>query len=172
MPSTGEPTTDRDAPEFRQIQDDERFGDWLQLQQDAVEGEFAATDVPELHGLLWTREGLRIAEQEMLRRFSDFDDMLSEENFEVGSRFVYLIGETFRRALEGIWVLLPPNPPERPDHVCVIDSPMWTAFHDPAHMSGLAFDRRTGQEISWIFDRTVKRHHKWVEAGRLPRDGR
>ncbi|GGL03203.1 hypothetical protein [Nocardia jinanensis] len=170
MPSTGEPTTVRDTLEYQQIQNDENFQTWLRMQQDAIEGEFVDADVPELDGHLWTREGLLIVEHEMLRRFSDFDDMVSEENFEVGVRFIYFIGETFRRALEGIWALLPPNPPDRPDPLCVIDSPMWTAFHDPTHMSGLAFDRRTGKEISWIFDRTVKRHHKWVAAGRRTRD--
>lgn len=169
MPSTGEPTTVRDTLEYQRSQDDEHFQAWIQMQQDATETEFVAVDVPALDGHLWTREGLVIAEHEMLRRFPNFDDMVAEENLEAGVRFIYFVGETFRRALEGIWVLLPPNAPERPDPRCVIDSPMWSAFHDPTHMSELAFDRRTGNEISWIFDRTVKRHRKWVEAGRPAR---
>ncbi|MGW0002495.1 hypothetical protein ACWDT6_01495 [Nocardia grenadensis] len=170
MPSTGEPTTVRDTPEDQAVQNDELFRAWLQMQQEAVENEFVEVDVPELAGHLWTREGLVTAEHEMLHRYSDFDDMSTEENHEVAVRFMYFIGETFRRALEGIWVLLPANPPERPDPLCVIDSPMWTSFHDPTHMIGLAFDRRTGKEISWIFERTVKRHQKWVAAGRPVRD--
>ncbi|WP_063057544.1 hypothetical protein [Nocardia sienata] len=169
MPSTGEPTTVRDTLEYQQIQKDESFHAWIQMQQEAMENEFVDVDVPELHGHLWTREGLITVEHEMLRRYSNFDEMVSEKNIEVGVRFVYFVGETFRRALEGIWALLPPNPPDRPDPVCVIDSPMWTAFHDPTHMSKIAFDRRSGKEISWIFDRTVKRHQKWVAAGRPAR---
>ena len=51
----------------------------------------------------------------MLRRHPNFDDMVSEENLEVAVRFIYFVGETFRRALEGIWVLRPANPPERPE---------------------------------------------------------
>ncbi|MGW5383522.1 hypothetical protein [Nocardia sp. NPDC003963] len=169
MPSTGDPTTVRDTPEYRQIQNDEQFRAWLQMQQEAVETEFVENDVPELGGHLWTREGLVTVEHEMLRRYPDFDEMVAEENLEIGVRFIYFVGETFRRALEGIWALLPPNPPDRPEPLCVVDSPMWTAFHDPTNMSELALTRRTGQEISWIFDRTVKRHRKWVAAGRPTR---
>jgi hypothetical protein len=169
MPSTGEPTTVRDTPGYQEIQNDELFRAWLHMQQEAMENEFVEVDVPELAGHLWTREGLVIAEHEMLRRHPNFDDMVSEENLEVAVRFIYFVGETFRRALEGIWVLRPANPPERPEPLCVIDSPMWTAFHEPTHMIELAFDRRTGKEISWIFDRTVKRHQKWVAAGRPAR---
>ncbi|WP_327151041.1 hypothetical protein [Nocardia sp. NBC_01329] len=170
MPSTGEPEAVRDTLEYQQIQNDEHFRAWVDMHQHAIETEFVEIDVPGLDGHLWTREGLVIAEHEMLSRYPNFDDMVSEENLEVGARFVYFVGETFRRALEGIWALLPPSPPERPDPLCVIDSPMWTAFHDPTHMSELALSRRTGKEISWIFDRTVKRHRKWVEAGRPTRD--
>lgn len=169
MPSTGEPTTVRDTLEYQQIQKDESFHAWIQMQQEAMENEFVDVDVPELRGHLWTREGLITVEHEMIRRYSNFDEMVSEKNIDVGVRFIYFVGETFRRALEGIWALLPPNPPDRPDPLCVIDSPMWTAFHDPTHMSEIAFDRRSGKEISWIFDRTVKRHQKWVAAGRPPR---
>lgn len=169
MSTTGEPATVRDTPEYQQIQNDELFHEWVRMQQEAMENEFVRVDVPELDGHLWTREGLVIAEHEMLRRYSHFDEMAAEENLELGVRFIYFIGETFRRALEGRWALLPPNPPERPDPLCVIDSPMWTSFHEPTHMSELAFDRRTGKEISWIFDRTVKRHQKWIAAGRPAR---
>ncbi|MEV0366340.1 hypothetical protein [Nocardia fusca] len=47
---------------------------------------------------------------------------------------------------------------------------MWTAFHDPQHMISLALNRRTEKEISSIYDRAVKRHRKWIDAGRPARD--
>ncbi|WP_040834911.1 hypothetical protein [Nocardia brevicatena] len=159
----------REPPEYQASRHDEDFQSWLQMQEAAMETEFIRHDVPELDGHLYTREGLVIAEQQILLRYPTEHDMFSEGNLEIGLRFFYAIGETFRRALDGTWVALPPNPPERPEPLAVIDSPMWTAFHDLQHMIGLAFNRRSGKEISWIYDRAVKRHQKWVDAGRPAR---
>ncbi|WP_040793709.1 hypothetical protein [Nocardia paucivorans] len=160
----------RDTPEYQAGRHDDDFQNWLRTQETTVETEFIRNDVPELAGHLYTREGLVIAEQQMLLRFPTAHDMFSEENLEIGLCFFYAVGETFRRALDGTWAVLPPNPPDRPDPLAVVEAPMWTAFHDIQHTIGLAFDRRSGQEISWIYDRAVKRHQKWVDAGRPARD--
>lgn len=167
--TSNEQTPLRENPEEQAVDLDESFQSWLQTQEATMETEFVRHEVPELDGHLYTREGLVLAEQQILLRYPTDHDMFAEENLEIGLSFVYVIGETFRRALDGTWVLLPPNPPERPEPLAVIDSPMWTAFHDLQHMIGLAFDRRSGQEISWIYDRAVKRHRKWVAAGRPAR---
>ncbi|WP_063130236.1 hypothetical protein [Nocardia fusca] len=160
----------RQTPEYQAIQHDERFQGWLRMQEAAMDIEFTNYDVPELNGHLYTREGLVIAEHQILQRYPTYRDMFSPDNLKIAMRFVYAIGETFRRAIDGTWVALPPNPPERPAPLSVIDSPMWTAFHDPQHMIGLAFNRRTEKEITFIYDRAVKRHQKWIDAGRPARD--
>ncbi|WP_459545917.1 hypothetical protein [Nocardia sp. X0981] len=167
--TSNEQTPRGQIPEYEASRHDEDFHNWLRMQEKQVESEFVHRDVPELDGHLYTREGLVIAEHQMLLRYPTDHDMFTEENLETALHFVYVIGETFRRALDGTWVLLPPHPPERPDPLAVIDSPIWTAFHDLQHMIGLAFDRRSGKEISWIYDRAVKRHRKWVDAGRPAR---
>ncbi|MFI9536905.1 hypothetical protein ACIG56_27100 [Nocardia fusca] len=159
----------RDTPEYQAIQHDERFQSWLRMQEAAMDIEFTHYDVPELNGHLYTREGLAIAEHQLLQRYTNLRDLLSADNLKIGMRFVYFIGETFRRAVDGTWGALPPNS-ERPTPRSVIDSPMWTAFHDPQHMISLALSRRTAKEITTIYDRAIKRHQKWIDAGRPARD--
>jgi hypothetical protein len=139
------------------------------MQEAAMDIEFTNYDVPELNGHLYTRQGLVIAEHQLLQRYTNLRDLLSAVNLKIGMRFVYFIGETFRQAIEGTGVALPPNP-DRPTQRSVIDSPMWTAFHDPQHMISLALSRRTEKEITTIYDRAIKRHQKWIDAGRPARD--
>lgn len=169
MPSDDERPPIRDTPQYRNIQNDERFQGWLRMQEAAMVIEFTNFDVPELNGHLYTREGLVIAEREILKRYASFRDMFSEHNLKTGMRFVYFVGETFRRSLEGQWVALPPAPPERPRAASVIDAPMSPAFYDPRRIISLVFKRRTEKEIVTIFDRAVKRYQKWIEDGRPER---
>ncbi len=159
----------RDTPQYQAIQGDERFRSWLLMQDAAMQIEFTVFDVPELSGIEYTREGLEVAEKELLERFNVNSKPFSEENYKLGMRFVYFIGETFRRAVEGAWVALPPDPPHRPGTKSMIDAEFRSGFYDPQHMIGLALGRRTGTEFTWIFDRAVRAHQEWVDAGRPAR---
>ncbi|TLF96637.1 hypothetical protein FEK35_28215 [Nocardia cyriacigeorgica] len=168
--SSEDPGSIRDTPEYKKIQTDERFLSWLRMQDAAMDIEFTVFDVPELSGHMYTREGLVIAENEILTRYANLREMFSEQNYKTGMRFVYYIGETFRRAIEGKWVALPPDPPQRPGPKSMVEVEFQSSFYDPQHMIGLALGRRTGTEISWIFDRAIKRHAKWVADGRPARN--
>ncbi|WP_446221393.1 hypothetical protein ACTWPB_15605 [Nocardia sp. IBHARD005] len=157
----------RDTPEFKTIQHDERFQSWLLMHDAAMQIEFTVSEVPELDGFEFTREGLAIAEQEILKRFNG-SNPFSEENYKLGMRFFYFIGETFRRNLEGKWVALPPEPPAT-NATSAIDLPFRSGFQNPRHMMGFVQQRRTGKELTTIYDRAATRYAKWVELGRPAR---
>lgn len=157
----------RDTPEFKAIQHDERFQSWLLMQDAAMQIEFTVSEVPELDGHEFTREGLVIAEQEILKRFGN-SNPFSENNYKLGMRFFYFIGETFRRNLEGKWVALPPEPPQT-NATSVVDLPFRSGFQNPRHMMGFIQQRRTGKELTKIYDRAVARHKEWVALGRPAR---
>ncbi|MGV9928658.1 hypothetical protein [Nocardia rhamnosiphila] len=53
--------------------------------------EFTNYDVPELNGHLYTRQGLVIAEHQLLQRYTNLRDLLSAVNLKIGMRFVYFI---------------------------------------------------------------------------------
>ncbi|MFE3541510.1 hypothetical protein ACFXK0_00890 [Nocardia sp. NPDC059177] len=157
----------RDTPEFEAIQGDERFQSWLLMHDAAMQIEFTVFDVPELDGHEFTREGLMIAEQEIVRRFGA-SNLFSTENCRLGMRFYYFIGETFRRNLDGRWVALPPEPP-RTNATSAVDLPFRSGFQIPRYMMGFVHQRRTGNELTKIFDRAGARHKEWVELGRPAR---
>lgn len=166
MPKQSEPDI-RDTPEFTAIQHNERFQSWLLMQDAAMQIEFTVSEVPELDGHEFTREGLAIAEREILRRFGD-SNPFSEDNYKLGMRFFYFIGETFRRNLEGEWVALPPEPPKT-NATSAVDLPFRSGFQNPRNMMGFIQQRRTGKELTTIYDRAVARYKEWVELGRPAR---
>ncbi|MEV0688196.1 hypothetical protein AB0I35_30455 [Nocardia sp. NPDC050378] len=154
----------RETPEFKALQNDEQFRSWLLMQEAAMEIEFTVFDVPELSGYEYTREGLVIAEQEILRRFADSSPW-TEENYKLGSRFMYFIGETFVRNFEGKWVALPPQPPKT-SPATVVDTEYSSGFYNPRTQMGFVRSRKTGTELTWIFDRAQATYTQWVELGR------
>ncbi len=157
----------RDTPEFKKLQQDEQFQSWLLMQDAAMEIEFTVFDVPELSGLEYTREGLVIAEQEILRRFADSSPW-SKENYKLGNRFLYFIGETYRRNFEGKWVALPPQPPKT-NPATVVDTEFSSGFYNPRTQMGFVRSRKTGTELTWAFDHAQAAYTKWVELGRPAR---
>ncbi|MGW5572808.1 hypothetical protein ACWEVD_16530 [Nocardia thailandica] len=157
----------RQTPEFKKLQADEGFRSWLLMQEAAMDIEFTVFDVPELSGYEYTREGLVIAEQQIMSRFGTASPF-SEENYKLGNRFVYFIGETFRRNFEGRWVATPPIPPATNPKV-MIDVEFKSGFYNPRQMVSFAQKRRTGTELTWVFDFAQKNYSKWIELGRPPR---
>ncbi|MCP2290042.1 hypothetical protein [Nocardia amikacinitolerans] len=158
----------RKDPKVLEYQSDEKFQSWLRMQDAAMDIEFSIFDVPEVNGHMYTREGLVVAERALLERFPDYRTAFSGENQKLAMRFVYFIGETFRRATEGKWFALPPDPPKRGPQP-LIDTEFSPILYNPMHLISFAFQRRTGKEIVTPYDYAVKDHQKWVEAGRPPR---
>lgn len=161
----------RETSEYRELQKDQMFQSWLRMQDAAMELEFIIYDAPELRGNLYTREGLVIAERKALELFESERSAFTDETVTLGMRFVYFIGETIRRATEGTWVALPPNPPRRTGPTSAIDVGFSPAFYDPQDMLGIVLVRRTGTVLSRIFDFAVEDYQQWVGAGRPPRIG-
>lgn len=158
----------RDRPEYRQIQNDKNFRSWLAMQDAVMDLEFFLVDDPELNHTKFTREGLVIAEKNLLARYTDEQKAFSEENITVTMRYVYFIGETFRRATEGRWVALPAEPPLWGPR-SAIDAEFTPAFYTPQEFVGIALTRRTGHEITFVYDFAVRDHDRWVASGRPSR---
>ncbi|MFD3591459.1 hypothetical protein ACFWU5_01935 [Nocardia sp. NPDC058640] len=167
MPNKIEPDI-RDTSMFKTAQNDEGFQSWLLMHDAALQIEFTVFEVPELAGFEFTREGLVIAEQEIMSRF-DGSNPFSEENYKLGMRFYYFIGETFRRSFEGIWVALP-SQADPAKLIPAIDLPFMSGFKIPRHMMGFVRQRRTGTELTWIYDRAAAGYAKWVDLGRPTRE--
>ena len=158
----------RESEEFRVAQSDPRFVSWLKMQEAAIELEFIVSDVPELKPHLYTREGIVVAEHVALERFSGWREAFTGDNLTLAMRFVYFIGETFRRATEGRWVAVP-QPPPKTGALQAIDVEYKSGFYAPTDMLQMALAQRTGDKIVKVFDYAVEDHQKWVDAGRPPR---
>lgn len=158
----------RGSEEFRDAQSDPRFISWLKMQEAAVELEFIVSDVPELKSHLYTREGIVIAESAALDRFSGWSEAFTGDNLTLAMRFVYFIGETFRRHTEGRWVAVPQAPPKT-GALQAIDVEYKSGFYAPTDMLQMALAQRTGDKIVKVFDYAVEDHQKWVDAGRPTR---
>lgn len=158
----------RESEEYRDAQSDPRFISWLKMQEAAIELEFIVSDVPELKPHLYTREGIIIAERAALERFSGWREAFAGDNLTVAMRFVYFIGETFRRATEGRWVAVPQVPPKS-GAIQAIDVAYKSGFYTPTDMLQMALAQRTGDKIVKVFDYAVEDHQKWVDSGRPSR---
>lgn len=164
VPSGDTPLRQTDV--FLKAQDDRGFHSWLAMQNAAMELEFVVSDVPELRGHLYTREGLVIAEPVLVERYQNRAEAYSENNFKVTSRFAYFIGETIRRATEGRWVALPQS---KGGALPGVDVEFRSGFFNVNRLVTLTLIERTGTELTMVFDYAVEDYDKWVEAGRPPR---
>lgn len=156
----------RQSEIFRAAQADEGFRSWLAMQEAVMALEFFVTDVPELKRHRYTREGLVVAERELIARYRDRADAYSDENFAVTSRFSYFIGETIRRATEGTWVALPQV---KGGALPAVETEFDDGYFNVNRLVQLALVRRSGVALSRVFDHAVKNYEKWVDAGRPPR---
>lgn len=157
----------RGAREFAELQRDPKFRSWLLSQEAAMKTGFSVFGVPSLSGIEFTRDGLAVVEREVLVRFSG-SNLFSEENYELIDLFVYFVGETFCRNLEGAWVAIPSDSP-RGSIAVVVDTEFKSTFFNPRHQIGFVLQRRTGREITRIYDRAVSRYAHWVDLGRPAR---
>ncbi|WP_049924823.1 hypothetical protein [Mycolicibacterium septicum] len=93
---------------FRDAQSDEKFQGWLKMQEAAVGIEFPINNLPEARDSMFTKDILSLAEAKLTDLYaSNRAAYAGDENIHRTMRFVYYIGETFRRAFEGTWVAIP-----------------------------------------------------------------
>lgn len=155
---------------FRQAQSDETFQSWLKMQEAAMGIEFPIYDCPEVRDQMYSKDSLPIVETKLIDLYENHREAFSPDQVHTTMRYVYYIGETFRRAFDGTWVALPnlANPSESPTKMA-IDYPMREAMNRPADLVKIAVNRRTGQEISKVFGYAERDYAEWVAAGKPER---
>lgn len=157
---------------FREAQTDENFQGWLKMQEAVMEIEFPIYDLPDIRDQMFTKDSLAIVEAKLVDLYAnERAAYASKDDLTLTMRFVYYIGETFRRALDATWVALPPRNKEASPHALkpAIDLPFSEAFVQPLDLVGMALNRRSGIEITRVFGHMERAHAKWVEAGKPPR---
>jgi hypothetical protein len=155
---------------FREAQTDEKFQSWLKM-QDAVMGiEFPIYDVPEIRDQMYTKGSLAIVENKLLELYPNHRVAFDSDHVHTTMRFVYYIGETFRRAFEGMWVALPRlSKPTEPPVKAAVDFPMREAYIEPAGLVKIAVNRRNTDEITRVYGYAERDYAKWINAGRPER---
>lgn len=99
---------------FREAQADEKFQGWLKMQEAAMGIEFPIYDLPEVRDSMFTKDSLATVEAKLTELYDSNQAAYDgEENVHRTMRYVYYIGETFRRAFEGTWVAIPPGEDSR-----------------------------------------------------------
>ncbi len=157
---------------FRDAQSDEKFQGWLKMQDAAMGIEFPIDDLPEVRNSMFTKDSLALAEAKLTNLYDDNRAAYNgDENVHRTMRFVYYIGETFRRAFEGIWVAIPPqeNISKQDTPLPGIDVPFREGFIQPTQLIGFALTRRSGIEITRVYGHMERAYNKWQEAGRPER---
>ncbi|UHJ57078.1 hypothetical protein LT337_09760 [Mycolicibacterium fortuitum] len=157
---------------FRQAQTDEKFQGWLKMQGAAMEIVFPIEDLPEVADSMFTKNSLATAEAKLTELY-DNNSMAyrGEETVHRTMRFVYYIGEVFRRAFEGSWVAIPPEPDEGEQQTPLpgIDLPFTESIIKPTQLVGFALVRRTGTEITRVYGHMERAYNTWIEGGRPER---
>ncbi|KHO24670.1 hypothetical protein [Mycolicibacterium setense] len=157
---------------FRDAQDDDKFQGWLKLQDAAMGTEFPIDDLPEVRDSMFTKDSLAVAEAKLTDLYdSNRAAYTGDENVHRTMRFVYYIGETFRRAFEGTWVAIPPqeDTSERTAPLPGIDVPFREGFIQPTQLVHFALTRRSGIEITRVYGHMERAYDKWQQAGRPER---
>ncbi len=150
---------------FREAQADEKFQGWLKMQEAVMGIEFPIYDLPEIRDEMFTKASLPVVENKLMELFPNHREAFSAENAHTTMRYVYYIGETFRRAFDGTWVTVPAGD----KFVPAIDYPMREAMNRPADLAKIAVNRRTGNELTDVFGYAERDYAEWVDAGKPER---
>ena len=157
---------------FREAQADEKFQGWLKM-QDAVMGiEFPIYDLPEVRDAMFTKESLTIVVAKLIELYpNERAAYATGEDIHRTMRFVFYIGETFRRAFEGTWVAVPAENAKQDVSASkpAVDLPFREPFIYPTLLMRFALNRRTGQEITPAYGYMELAYTKWQDAGRPAR---
>jgi hypothetical protein len=157
---------------FREAQADEQFQSWLKMQEAVMGIEFPINDLPEIRDSMFTKESLVIVEAKLLDLYpDDAAAYATEDDVHRTMRYVYYLGETFRRAFDGTWVAVPQQNSKNDAGVLTpaIDVPFRETFIQPTLLVRFALNRRSGDEITPVYGHTERAYHKWEEAGRPER---
>jgi hypothetical protein len=157
---------------FRKAQSDEKFQGWLKMQEAIMDIEFPIYDLPEVADEMFTKDSLEKAEAKLLELYpDDRAAYATDDDIDRTMRYVYYVGETFRQALDGVWVALPPNDPKKNKEALepAIDLPFSEAFIQPTVLVRFALNRRTGNEIVTVFANMERVYRQWVDDGRPER---
>ncbi len=155
---------------FREAQSNEQFQGWLKMQEAVMEIEFPYYDLPEVRDQMFTKGSLAVVENKLMELYPNHQVAYGSDNAHTTMRYVYYVGETFRRAFEGTWVVLPSrSDPTQPPTTAVVDFPMREAYIDPASLVKIAVNRRTGDELITVYGFAERDYGEWVDAGRPER---
>ncbi|MGY1990402.1 hypothetical protein [Mycolicibacterium fortuitum] len=157
---------------YREAQSDEKFQSWLKMQEAVMEIEFPYHDLPEVRDHMFTKDSLTTIENKLLDLYpNERAAYATPEDVHRTMRYVYYIGETFRRAFEATWAAFPHHDPAAPSRAAkpVIDFPFREAFIRPTDLLGIALNRRTGTEISRVFGYAERDYNEWLDNGRPER---
>lgn len=114
--------------------------------------------------LIRTR-GVKTVEQRLLGLYENHRDAFSPEHVHATMRYGYYIGETFRRACEGIWVTIPVSGAYLP----AIDFPMRETMIKPTDLVTGAVNRRDGKHLALVFGHAERDYEEWLAAGKPER---
>ncbi|OHU31698.1 hypothetical protein BKG76_00330 [Mycobacteroides franklinii] len=154
---------------FRRAQQNTKFRSWLDMQDAVMAIEFPFEDCPEVAGMMYTQRSLGVVEAKILSFYDCFQDAWDAKNIHTTMRFVYYIGETYRRGFEGAWAALPKFGGGEDDNTPVVDFPFRDTLFKPMESVQVALVRRTGSEIAGLYPYAQKDFQEWVEAGRPER---
>lgn len=157
---------------FREAQSNEQFQGWLKMQEAVMEIEFPYYDLPEIREQMFTKDSLATVEAKLLELYPDKRAAFATtDDVHRTMRYVYYIGETFRRGFDGTWVVLPSADPDAPAPVTqpVVDLPFREAFIKPLDLLEIAILRRKGNRLTTVYEHMQRLQSEWVDAGRPER---
>lgn len=144
----------------RAVTRDEGFAAWLAMNDHLVEDDFLVFDVDAMPADPYSEEGLKVAEAEALRRFSDKYDVVAPANREIFDKFVRFVGETFVHGLGGEWT----NKPLVDDGKAFVGIrfPWVESLVNVPTLVTAAMTRRTGDEWAFVYRRQQLRRDAWA----------
>lgn len=160
---------------FREAQSDTNFQSWLKMQDAAVQIEFPIYDLPEIRDQMFTKDSLATVEAKLLELYTNERAAYSDDDsIHRTMRYVYYVGETFRRAFEGTWVALPTQNTDTDPHALrpAIDLPFREGMIKPNDLIGMALNRRSGIEITRVYGHMERLYQEWLENGKPERQFR
>jgi hypothetical protein len=155
---------------FRRAQSDAQFRRWLTTQRAAMQDRFPVNDCPDVRHGMYGQSSLAIVGARLLQLYPDRRAAFNRETIRTTMRYVYYVGETFRRAFDGTWVALPSlDDVDAPPARVAVDYPMREGLIRPTELVLLALSRRTGEVITGVYRHAERDHAAWMCAGRPER---
>jgi hypothetical protein len=129
---------------------DEGFRAWLAMNDYLLDCEFLDGDVRGMPDDPYSEVGLRVAEAEMLRRFSGIDDVLAPANSEMFDKFIRFVGAAFVNGLGFRWTNKPAGHDDGRAYIAVEMPSIDTQLSIPSLVTAAA-DRRTGEYWAFVY---------------------